>query len=60
MKTIVVCSIKACLEIEKTQAVCCSHPPNIYFLLNSNKSFTVLLHFYGRGHENNSAAITNS
>ena len=26
--------IKACLEIEKTQAVCCSHPKNILFLLN--------------------------
>ena len=26
--------IKACLEIEKTQAVCCSHPQNILFLLN--------------------------
>ena len=27
--------IKACLEIEKTQVVCCSHPQNSYFLLNS-------------------------
>ena len=26
--------IKACLEIEKTQAVCCSQPKNILFLLN--------------------------
>ena len=27
--------IKACLEVEKTQVVCCSHPQNSYFLLNS-------------------------
>ena len=26
--------IKAYLKLEKTQAVCCSHPPNILFLLN--------------------------
>ena len=25
--------LKECLEIEKTQVVCCSHPKNIYFLL---------------------------
>ena len=35
--------IKASLKIEKTQAVCCSHPQNILFLLNSNKSFTVIV-----------------
>ena len=29
--------VKACLEIEKTQVVCCGHPKNIYFMLNSNK-----------------------
>ena len=28
--------IKACLEIEKTQAVCCGHLQNICFTLNSN------------------------
>ena len=31
--------IKACLEIEKTQVVCCSHPKNIYFRLTSTNSF---------------------
>ena len=29
--------IKACLEIVKTQVVCCGHPQNNYFMLNSNK-----------------------
>jgi hypothetical protein len=27
--------IKECLEIEKTQVICCGHPQNIYFMLNS-------------------------
>ena len=36
----------ACLVIEKTQAVCCSHHKNIYFLLNDNKSFVVLCPCY--------------
>ena len=31
--------IKACIEIEKTQVVCCGHSKNIYFMLNSNKIF---------------------
>ena len=29
--------IKESLEIEKTQVVCCGHPQNNYFMLNSNK-----------------------
>ena len=29
--------IKACLETEKTQTVCCGQPKNNYFMLNSNK-----------------------
>ena len=36
--------IKACLEIEKSQVVCCSHPKNSYFLLNS---INVPLHMRG-------------
>ena len=28
---------KESLEIEKTQVVCCGHPQNKYFMLNSNK-----------------------
>ena len=31
--------IKACLEIETTQVVCCSRPKNIYFMLTSTNSF---------------------
>jgi hypothetical protein len=31
--------IKACLEIEKTQVLCCSHPQNIYFRLTCTNSF---------------------
>ena len=36
--------IKACLEIEKSQVVCCSHPQNIYFMLNSNRIFHCASH----------------
>ena len=31
--------IKECLEIEITQVVCCGHPQNIYFMLNSSNIF---------------------
>ncbi len=31
--------IKECLEIEKTQVVCCGHPKNNYFMLDSSKIF---------------------
>ena len=29
--------IRGCLEVQKTQVVCCDHPKNNYFMLNSNK-----------------------
>ena len=31
--------IKECLEVEETQVVCCGHPKNIYFMLNSTTMF---------------------
>ena len=31
--------IKACPEIEITQVVCCGHPKNIHFMLNSSRNF---------------------
>ena len=34
--------IKECLEVEETQVVCCGHPQNIYFMLNSTSGSTVL------------------
>ena len=31
--------VKECLEVRETQVVCCGHPQNIYFLLNSTTTF---------------------
>ena len=31
--------IKECLEVGETQVVCCGHPQNIYFMLNSTTMF---------------------
>ena len=44
--------IKACLEIEETQVVCCGHLQNNYFMLNSNNTIfhcgTLVLNTKGR------------
>ena len=31
--------IRGRLEVEKTQVVCCGHPQNIYFMVNSTTGF---------------------
>ena len=37
--------IKECLEVEETQVLCCGHPQNIYFMLNSTTTFHCVIWF---------------